>query len=327
MKVTFVFSLFLLTILISNGCKKESKPLDASFILQEYSVSNENYICVDSLKNINFNHIDSLLINNININSDTFMSYLSNQLEQFDKLLTNKETVNYLKAIYLADFIYSAFSFQFLGDELGLKNDSIDHQGWNSLSLEKQFKAGNTNMVAVSCGARTIFYKKLVKQLLGLPVRDTSIENIHTYPIVKISEKEFLIDPSEPIVFFDSKLQRVLTFEELKIAEEVIFKRTKRSFGTTHHVVSSKLIQQIDTLGSDFKESILNYLSLNTANISKLTPKCFRAKFKKQWTILKVDNDFNKFAIQLDRRNIGLQLSKEVFVEHYFGVNCETLLN
>lgn len=42
---------------------------------------------------------------------------------------------------------------------------------------------------------------KLVKNYLKIPIRDTSIESVHTYPIVTIGNHEYIVDPSDPIIF------------------------------------------------------------------------------------------------------------------------------
>jgi hypothetical protein len=56
----------------------------------------------------------------IDITSKELLDYLKIQLKAFDMLNMNNEAVLYSKSLYLTDFVFTSFSHQFLGQELGL---------------------------------------------------------------------------------------------------------------------------------------------------------------------------------------------------------------
>jgi hypothetical protein len=163
----------------------------------------------------------------------------------------------------------------------------------------------------------------LVNQLLPIDVRDTSIAGVHTYPITKILKMEYIIDPSEPIIFFDKSGKKVLTLNDLRIRRDINFSRSKRSFGSTRLLISSRLISYIAPLAQTFKFQLLAYLNQRESAIIAHLPLCFKAKYPPSLLIFNSDNTFNPKAILFDDRDLGTQISVEVFERNYLGKQCK----
>ncbi|MFT6947993.1 MAG: hypothetical protein ACJARP_002426 [Vicingaceae bacterium] len=321
-------------VLLFSACERKVQPsLDSKFIISQLSVHKyQKTDFVRSIDSVEFNFLEDTLINNVAIESKELNNMLAYELLRFDSLPANNSSKLYLKALFLADFTYSAFSYQFVGRELGLANDSAMFHNWENLSIAQQFNFGNKNLVSASCGVRTYLYKQLVKEHLKLPVRDTSIEGIHTYPIVTIAEREYLFDPSEPMIFCAEKGRKILEYTQLRNREDVmIFKSprsfgpTPRSFGPTHFLFSDKFLLEINPFGESLKKQIAQYLIRNRKLLLEKVPKSFVANFQKKWNVSYTKSKNNKLAIALETRNVGMLLTPQNMKETYFGTGCKIL--
>jgi hypothetical protein len=312
-------------VLLFSACERKVQPsLDSKFIISQLRVHKyQKTGFVRSIDSVEFNFLEDTLINNVAIESKELNKMLANELLRFDSLPTNTPSKQYLKALFLSDFTYSAFSYQFIGRELGLANDSAMFHNWEDLSIAQQFNFGNKNLVSASCGVRTYLYKQLVKEHLKLPVRDTSIEGIHTYPIVIIAEREYLFDPSEPMIFCAEKGRKILEYSQLRNREDVMIFKSPRSFGPTHFLFSDKFLLEINPFGESLKKQIAQYLISKRKLLLEKAPKCFVANFQKKWNVSYTKSKNNKLAIALETRNIGMVLSNANWKETYFGEDCE----
>ncbi|MDB4061256.1 hypothetical protein N9515_04845 [Vicingaceae bacterium] len=274
---------------------------------------------------VNFIHTGDTVNRNIEIDSKEVLAYLKRQMKHFDTLHTNKQSILYIKSLFLADFVYAAFSYQFLGKDLGLANDSLIRNKWDRYSLEQQFDFGNQNEIAFSCGMRTKFYLKLTHQLLEIEGRDTSIQNVHTYPILNINGTEYLIDPSEPAVFINSRTNIITRYNQLKSSSDVAIYKLNYSFGPSHFIFSNKLLKSIQPLSESLNKSISNHLKRNKKLFIDKVPLCFNPSYRKQWEISHLNSENNRLIVPLYGRNVGLFVTPQNYKETYFGANCNEL--
>lgn len=309
---------------IFPSCQKhEGTEIDSTIILNQAAIPQ---LLKDEFLNefhlIDFVYSADTLNRNVDLDSEELMDFLKIQLKSFDTLNTNKETVLYLKSLYLADFVFASFSHQFLGQELGLANDSLIRNKWEDYSMEEQFGFGNENQISFSCGTRSNFYLELIRTLLRLEGRDTSIKNVHTYPITTISGIDYIIDPSEPMVFISSRNSGVLKYNQLKNSSEVVIYSSKRSFGSSHFIFSNRLLNNIQPLSGELNEQILTYLENNRSLAADKVPACYDPYYKKIWNISYLNSENNSLAVPLFSRNIGTYLTAQNYKETYFGANC-----
>ena len=274
---------------------------------------------------IDFVYTGDTIKRNVDLDSKDLLAQLNNELKNFDTLDVNNKTVLYLKSLFLANFVHAAFSHQFLGTELGLANDSLIRSNWEDYSLEEQFDFGNKNEVAFSCWTRTKFYLQLTHMLLDLKGRDTSIENVHTYPILNIYGSEYLVDPSDPAVFISSTTNKIIKFNELKRSSDVVIYKLNYNFGASHFIFSNSFMNRIQPEGNNLKDQILGYLALNQELVLNKVPACFNPHYKKRWEISYLDGKNNALAVSLFGRNLGTFLTPQNFKETYFGANCNSL--
>ena len=317
-RVTF---LYLTIILLLLACRKKEQPsIDSKFVIGRLDIHKfQKSEFVDHIGAISFNFLHDTITNNIKVDE----KQLGNELAKFDAIQVNLPTKLYLKAMFLADFTYSAFGYQFIGRELGLANDSAIFQDWKRYSLKEQFDFGNSNVISASCGVRTNFYKKLVKKYLSLKVRDTSIKGVHTYPIVTIADEEYLFDPSEPMVFCDDGAGKILDYKQLRASSAVSIYKSPRSFGTTHFLFSNNFLKTIEPFGDSLQEQVAHYLlSKQGLLLGKVRP-CFPPNFQKEWDLYSTKSKNNPIAIPLENRNIGMLLNVANWEETYFGEDCK----
>ncbi len=307
----------------SKGSNSDKKVVDAHIVLKElqYIKSIQYTNCLDS---IHFIECEKFLIDSIKLSYSYAINRINQELKIIDNINTNRNTKLYLKSLLFADFVYSAFSFQFFGDQLGKAQDFESQQLWNTLNVKQQYELGVSNTLSLDCGLRTKFFMKLVKNYLKIPIRDTSIESVHTYPIVTIGNHEYIVDPSDPIIFFNDSNSRVLNYKELKSTNKKInFRRFTRVFGTTNLLLSRNLLKEFLPLGIMFKNQLINYLDVIGPEISGKISNCFQPKFEKQIYVYKLNNPNNALAISSNARYLGYTLTQQSFKNNYFGVVCD----
>jgi|GEM_PF-3381212 len=190
---------------------------------------------------------------------------LDTQFVFIDTMSMGLSGKQYAKALIVADFVYAAFSFQFLGPQMGLANDAsfIDH--WDELPLEMCYEIGNTNHASVYCEERTSFYLRLVDTLLNIKGTSFFVENVHTFPVLFLEAGYFMVDPYDPFVVVDAS-NRVVDYPRLYTGqkrEEYRPIRTKRLFGHSNELVSKSLYSAMrgeTDMDSCFCCALKNYL-------------------------------------------------------------------
>lgn len=212
--------------------------------LQSYIQSKPN----DGLRvpSLACNVINDTLFRNLPYTFLQATTQLEKQFKKIDSLTVPEVSKQYAKALVCADFVYAAFSYRLLGDSLGINTDTVLHPQWNQRSLANCYEIGVNNYQAVYCGDRTDFYCRLVDSLLQMKTTAVSIAGVHTFPLVRIGSKDYIIDPYDPFVLSDSSTGRVISYSGVlnPNIKRVHVTRTKHLFGDTRELISRPLIQQ-----------------------------------------------------------------------------------
>ncbi len=177
------------------------------------------------------------------------------------------------------------------------------------------------NHLAVYCGDRTDFYCRLVDSLLKLKTITVNINGVHTFPLVRIGQKDYIIDPHDPFVLSDSSTGRVISYSGVMNPDvkRVHVTRTKRTFGDSRELISRPLIQHISKkqnpcdVAKYVKRLADEYLQAKKTNT--LTDvhlpdfSCVRPLAKKHRFM---------FALPLNRRPEGLLRHRKDISKYYF---------
>lgn len=315
--------LFLLvsTILYLENYKTEPQPIELKILYKNVlNNSKENKNFRDNPLKYVVLQKDTLKYNISNTFEKSF-SLLKLELSKIDTITSNKETKDYIKSIIIADYVYAAFSFQFLGPKLGMAKDASFIKNWNKTSIKSCFNLANKNQYAVFCGERTLFYNRLITHLLNLKTRQTSIKGIHTFPIIKIGDKEYIIDPYDPFVAVDTLNKTVLDYNSILNKQYKSLKpiRTKRLFGSSRMLISDKLYTKLkNTYGEINLGNMLDkYLVDNDQYLSLFKPKNFEVPLEKTKRITMVLNKKNIFAITINGRIDGNLKTEKDFYKYY----------
>ncbi len=177
------------------------------------------------------------------------------QVDLFPIPETSKQ---YSKALLVADFVYAAFSYRFLGDSLGINNDSLSDANWNKLSIEERYNLGVYNHKAVYCEGRAQFYADCVRHWLKLHTQMVSKPGVHTFPLTAIDGEWYLIDPYDPFVVADSLNDLLLNYEACCNSKSAVrIFRSKHVFGNSRELISIPLLMQQDSLARI--ENVVSY--------------------------------------------------------------------
>ncbi len=252
---------------------------------------------------------------------------LQKHFHRIDSLSINEQTKEYAKALVVADFVYAAFSFQFLGPTLGMARDCTLTAGWDSLPLNTCYTLGNSNQTSVYCIERTSFYLRLVDTLLN--IKGTSIASkVHTFPVLNLKTGRYIIDPYDPFVIADSTGIFVIDYETLlaeKINKNFRPERTKRIFGNTRELISNSFVSELKI---KYNNSaclccmLESYLEENKNYILSFLRPCFNAPAHNFLNIEIIDNKQNAYALEMTGIVDGHLDSHEDIVRYYAGVEC-----
>lgn len=317
--VSYCFSFF------SCGSRQDEKILanDLKFLLSKNSPTSEwsfeNFKCVEP---------SDTLIRNLPFIYSEALSELNEHFSVIDTFSFNESTKKYAKALIAADFVYAAFSFQFLGPELGISNDTNLIREWKNLPLNICYDVGNFNQSSVYCIERTSFYLRLLDTLLNLSGNAVSTE-FHTFPVIIINQSTYIIDPFDPFVITDSSGRFVVKYEQLVKERSVgkfIPERTKRVFGNSRELISipfradlSSKYDNPDCFCCDLKE----YLQENKKYILSFLRPCFNAPDHQFDKIKILSNNHYAFSIDVSGRVDGHLNSNDDIVKYYVGVKCD----
>jgi hypothetical protein len=268
---------------------------------------------------------------NQNLNYTQALSSLKNLFEKIETTNESEVTKIYLKALYLSEFVYASFSFQFMGFQHGKTNHHIAIENWNNMSLENCYNMANNNLVPVWCGDRTSFYVRLLDSLLGIKATTISIKNVHTFPLVNIGNRRFIFDPYDPFVVFDSLKLRVVDYDEAQENSlnnySITIQRTKRLYGEANELVSNDLANDILAVSKNekqnFSQKLKEYLIMNQSFFLKNIEKCSFERYNKKGIIYNSNLKDDRYIIQLENNLKNLPMNLNHFKKYYFGIECK----
>lgn len=328
--LTYQKSVLLMYLFILVSCGRNNNEVNYKAV--KFFFIDSNLVKIDDIKDtlsltVSF---DTLKCNQ-NLNYNQALDILRNKFFQIDNMPENISTIKYLKALYLSEFVYASFSFQFLGYQLGKTNHQIAIENWNNMPLEKCYNMGNSNLVPVWCGDRTSFYIRLLDSLLGIKANSVSIKNIHTFPLVNIGNRRFIFDPYDPFVVFDSLKSRVLDYDEASeyflSNNPIKIQRTKRTFGVSNELVSNDLAKDILAVSKnekqDFSQKLIFYFKKNKAVFLKRFNKCTFEMHAKNGVIYQSNLKEDKFILHLSDKLNNLPMNTNRFKKYYYGIDCK----
>jgi hypothetical protein len=229
------------------ACNNNVDDIDANHILASYqtTVSLDTNLSAEPAACL---FQSDTIFNNLPYNYTQAIKQLIHMVDSIDQIEHyNRATKEYLSALVLADFVYAVCSFQFLGSQYQQGSTVIGIPNWSNLSLQSMFGLANTNQVAVWCGDRTSFYIKLLDSVLHLSAQTISIPQLHTFPVVRIGNKSYIIDPFNPIVLIDSATNKLAEYYSLKKTPHttLLFKKSPRFFGESKGLITQELMSKM----------------------------------------------------------------------------------
>lgn len=133
-----------------------------------------------------------------------------------DSCSASRETALYLKAMILASLVHSVCPYQFLGHDMGKAEFPDSVSGWALFTLKEMYQHANINRSVVQCGDRSVFFARLCDSLLHLETEIISIPAVHTYPLVRIAGRKYIIDPYYMPLVCDNTNNRIPDYEALR---------------------------------------------------------------------------------------------------------------
>lgn len=322
----------LLCIIFYTSCK-EQKPntIDVELIKKIFIESNFKYLKSNS-NDFNFEFVnDTIFSNNSNQNIDDALKSLTDKYLHVDTINTNIETKQFVKSLLLAEWIYANFNFQFLGPRLGLTDTISANINFMSSNSQLCYQAGNTNQMAVWCGDRSNLFTRLADSILHLKSEIISIEKIHSFPVVTIAQKKYIIDPYDPFVLFNQDKNKIIDYEFYKSNPDSINLsaiRTKRNFGTSGELVSKSLYKMMqinyNVEGADIGLLIRNYLKTNLQFFSSFNDTCKSEPFVTERKVYPVYSKTNAFVLHSPKNALPHEIKKTRLHKYYLGIDCKT---
>ncbi len=329
-RVVRIEYLYFIYILLQISCRNSIDEINNQLIKDTFIDS--IFVKVDTTSNQFKTKIstDTLKCNQ-NLNYTQALSSLINIFKKIESSNENEDTKIYLKSLYLSEFVYASFSFQFMGSQHGKTNHHISIDNWNKMPLENCYNMGNRNLVPVWCGDRTSFYVRLLDSLLGIKATTISIKEVHTFPLVNIGNRRFIFDPYDPFIIFDTLKLRVMDYDEaLKNClnnNSIIVLRTKRTFGVSNELVSNDLTRDILAASNnekqDFSRKLTKYLIKNQLYFLKNINKCSFERYNKKGIIYNSNLKEDRYIIKLENNLINLPMNLNHFKKYYFGIRCK----
>lgn len=283
-----------------------------------------------NIEKVAFNDPTDTLYSNLPYSYEQALTLLQYHFDKTDSSNIAVASKQYIKALIVADFVYAAFSFQFLGPELGLAKDSI--RRWDSISLDSFYHAGNTNQTAFYCAERTSFYLRLIDTLLGLKGQPVTVEQIHTFPVVQIAGSAYIIDPYDPFVIYDTTTKTVAPYTVTQNSTQIsntIPIRTKRMFGNTRQLLSHKFVNSIKTevkpgRSQSICQLLQTYLTKQAETLRAYVRPCFQLPQTPLYETIKhiQPGGPNAYAIEMHGRVDGQLHTATDILKYYAGINC-----
>lgn len=324
MKGKQYFFLLLIAFQIASCSWVDNQKVDSATVLEylSYTSTDTANKSVGQLDLVVFKEIKTK--NTAEKNFEEAMAELKLQLTKVDAIQTNEQTALYIKSLVIADFVFAKFGNQFLGAQFESTESERLKLGWNNYTLAKQYELGVQNKVAVDCGMKTAFFKSLVTQMLGVECLDRSIDGVHTFPIIQINNHQYLVDPSNPYVFYDQELGEILAFNQLNAyLKSLIPIQTNRHFGKSRTIISSRFHQKYFKDNIDLKSNLVRFSIQEKELIQELLPTCYELQFEPDIEYYFLNDLRNEVAILINHTSFGTMMSKNSIRRSYLGGKCD----
>lgn len=329
---TQILHLIIFCLFITLGCKRQHRVTTTAIPASDLA------LYLDTIKAPAFWKIEETtcidptdtLYSNLPYQYKQALTTLRYYFTKADSLHVPVASRQYIKALIVADFVYAAFSYQFLGPELGLAHHST--QQWDTVALEHFYQAGNTNQTAFYCTERTNFYLRLVDTLLGLKGQCISVQQVHTFPVVQIAGNSYIIDPYDPFVIYDATTKTIAPYSITQNTRQIhnaIPIRTKRLFGNTRQLLSHKFVNKLkaeSTTGCQqcTCQLLQNYLAKQSDKLKTYIRPCFQLPEPPLFTTIKHTpaGGSNAYAIEMHGRVDGQLNSSTDILRYYGSIEC-----
>ncbi|MBS1684292.1 MAG: hypothetical protein JSS76_06030 [Bacteroidetes bacterium] len=260
---------------------------------------------------------------------------LHHRFAGIDTLPYSPETRQYLKALTMADMVYAAFSYQFLGPKYGLARDSqmLDvWQRWDTLPLSTCYDMGNRNVMSFYCTQRSVFYLRWIDTMLHIKGYTVTIpDGVHVFPVLHLAAGDFIIDPYDPAIFADSSGTYAVTYDTLVKSKGHGHHRaiaTRRIYGDTRMLLSRAYIDTLRAqLGAPADEPVssmlCSYLRSRGGDLRHLMRPCFEVPgapvFRQAYII---PHGHNAYSIGQHWRVDGPLFDQDDIERYYIGTAC-----
>lgn len=280
---------------------------------------------------VDFNCKEPIEVDNRNLDYSYHEAILvlKEKFQAIDTLLISADAKQYAKSLIVADFVYATFSYQFLGPNLGIANDTMLAISWDTLPLSICYNIGNYNQASVYCAERTNFYLRLVDTLLNIKGREVFVQDIHTFPVLEIGKGSFIVDPYDPFVIVDSSETWLVDYQSLIDGFEKNYfkpKRTARMFGGSRQLLS---LPFINMLKQTFPDTdcicclVKMYLEKNKKYLHTFVRPCFDINLLVVQNVQKLTNNRYPYSLGMSGRVDGNLTTHLDVVRYYVGIDCK----
>jgi hypothetical protein len=327
---TFKYFCFFYIAFLTSCKEKKTNTIDVEIINKLFIESSFKYI-KSNIDEFNFEYVnDTVYTNNSNKHIDDALKPLLSKYHSIDSINTNLETKQYVKSLLLAEWIYANFNFQFLGPKLGLTDTMPSVIDFRSSNPDLCYQAGNNNEMAVWCGDRSNLFTRLLDSLLHLKADVISINQIHSFPIVTIGAKKYIIDPFDPFILFNHNQTEIIDYDFYKINHDSInlcAKRTKGTFGISGELISKRLYRMMQNIytkkDANIGLLIKNYLKTNLYFLSTFNDTCKSEPFVTKRKVYPVYSKTNAFVIYSPKNALPHEIKRTRLHKYYLGLDCK----
>lgn len=268
------------------------------------------------------------LFTNMPYDFKSFNLFLNKQFDSIDTINTNKATRDYIKALFLADAIHRLFSFQFMGNH-GYSPTPIAYPEWNEISDEQKFTVGNNNQQSIWCGDRTNFYLSLLKKTTGINGYSVSLPDIHTYAVLKIGNKHYIVDAYDPFIVMNKKNEVVdyatMIANKYNNKNNIEVIRTKRLFGYPNYLLSERFLHIINSqtgINKSVDQRLLSFLTKHKNTLLKNVDSCSYENIGGKGILRTTKSSINPYAIEIKRDKTFSTMLFSRFNKYYLGISC-----
>lgn len=323
---------FILFVCSLASCEINENEPDAQIVMRFVNTSQQiNETLVNSITQVNVICNQDSQYSNLPYSFNEAYEKINMFFSEVDTIKSNQETKQYIKALILADFVFGSCGHPLLGKSLGMSNSTLEANGLVRTTLVDVYSKTNSNTVAIDCGTYSTYYKYLLDSLLGLSSSVLSIEKLHTFPVITIGTKEYLIDPSDPFVLLNSDKSSMLSFDELKVANSLFIFRSRRVFGNSQILVSRELVNHLNLSDSSFcfsfSDKLNDYLEYNNSFIQEILKRRNSFYYETDYSVFPLDSKYFSYKIDNTIGILSCKLNLKSLQSIYLGQKNSITVN